>query len=242
MHSKQTACRVLVVDERRILAAGLVMVLEGRPAIIEAQALQDLSVLPVVAHGGWDVIVTSETYAGHVLRLIPATTRVVVVVQHPDIPAMAALLRRGAAGLCTSADLPEDVAACVEQVANGEMRLPGHLVQAVLAELQRLRRRAQDADDVLALLTERERDVLTGLGQGRGRNEIARDLRLSPHTVRTHVQHLLRKLGVHSQMEAAAYARDLVSALPPMPRGAEIGHVVIDLDEHKERRGALLRP
>jgi DNA-binding NarL/FixJ family response regulator len=224
-----------------MLAAGLALVLDARPTITETRVLQDLSSLPVALTGGWDVIVTSENYASHVLRLVPTTTRVVVVVQHPDIALLARLLRQGAAGACTSADLPEDVAAAVEQVAAGEMRLPGHLVQDVLAELQRLRRRAQDADDVLALLTERERDVLAGLGQGRGRSEIARDLGLSPHTVRTHVQHLLHKLELHSQMQAAAFARELVAALAPAPRLSDEGQVVIDLDRHKDRRGSSSR-
>ena len=198
--------------------------------------MQDLSLLPVALSSGWDVVVTSENYAGHVLRLAGLATRVLVVVQHPDVALLARLLRQGAAGACTSDDLPEDVAAAVLQVAVGEMRLPGYLVQDVLTELQALRRRAQDADDVLAILTERERDVLAGLGQGRGRSEIARDLGLSPHTVRTHVQHVLHKLSLHSQLEAGAYARELVAALAPAPRIADEGQVVIDLAHHKDRQ------
>jgi DNA-binding NarL/FixJ family response regulator len=234
-------CRVLLVDERRLLAAGLALVIEAQPEVAEARALQDLSSLPVALSSGWDVVVTSENYAAHVLRLVPASTRVLVVVQHPDVAALARLLRLGAAGACTPGDMPEDVALAVEQVARGEMRLPGELVHQVLAELQRLRQRAQDADDVLTQLTERERDVLSGLGQGRGRSEIALDLGLSPHTVRTHVQHLLRKLDLHSQMEAAAYARELVAALPPTSRGYGDPTVVIDLDERKDLRGTPAR-
>ncbi len=236
-----SASRVLVVDERRMLAVGLSLVIEDRPSVGEARVLQDLSSLPVALSGGWDVVVTSETYAAQVLRLAPSVSRVIVVVQHPDVPALARLLRQGAAGVCTSADLPVDVAAAVEQVASGEMRLPGHLVHDVLTELQRLRERARDADEVLALLTEREREVLSGLGQGRGRSEIARDLGLSPHTVRTHVQHLLRKLELHSQMEAAAFARELITALAPTPRTTDERQVVIDLDLHKARRNAAAR-
>jgi DNA-binding NarL/FixJ family response regulator len=227
--------RVLVVDERRMLAAGLVAVLEDRPAIAEARALQDVSRLSSAVLDGWHVIVSSEACAGQVLRLVAPPTRVVVVLHQPDAAVVAGLLGRGAAGACTSYDLPEDVAVAVELVAAGEMRLPANLVLAVLDELQRLRQRADDADGVLSLLTERERHVLTGLGQGRGRSEIAKDLGLSPHTIRTHVQHLLRKLGVHSQMEAAAYARALVAALPTAPMTTQ-DRTVIDLHAHDERR------
>lgn len=230
------ASRVLVVDERRVLASVLASVLDGWPGIQQASVLQDLSALPAAISSGWDVIVTSEGYAHHVLRIAPPVTRVLVVMQRADVPSLSLLLRFGAAGACTFADLPADVAAAVTQVAAGEMRLPGFLVQEVLEELRRLQRRAQEAEDVLSLLTERERDVLTGLGQGRGRTEIARDLGLSPHTVRTHAQHLLRKLSLHSQLEAGAFARDLLSALAPSPRLSRGDDVVIDFEQHKDRR------
>lgn len=236
-----TASRVLIVDERRLLAAGLALVIEARPSVGEARALQDLSSLPVAVTGGWDVVVTSETHAGQVLRLAPGATRVLVVVQQVDVASLAQLLRLGASGACSPEDRPEDVALAVEQLARGEMRLPPPVVAEVLVELQRLRRRAQDADDVLTQLTDRERDVLTGLGRGRGRSDIARDLGLSPHTVRTHVQHLLRKLDLHSQLEAAAFARELAAALPPAPRRHAERAVVVDLDEHKDRRGLAAR-
>jgi DNA-binding CsgD family transcriptional regulator len=89
---------------------------------------------------------------------------------------------------------------------------------------------------VLAQLTERERDVLLSLGAGRGRAEIGRDLGLSPHTVRTHVQHHLRKLSLHSQLEAGAFARELTAALAPLPRAEADPSKVIDL---RSRRHAL---
>lgn len=234
--------RVLVVDERRMLATGLALILQAHPAITEAHTVPDLSSLPEAVHGGWDVIVTSEKLAGQVLRLAPSSSRVLVVVQEADVPSLARLLRAGAAGACTLSDLPEDVAAAVEQVGRGELRLPGHLLHQVLAELQEQRERTQRATEVLAQLTQRERDVLFGLGRGRGRAQIADDLGLSPHTVRTHVEHLLRKLNLHSQLEAAAFARDLIATLTP-PVLDQLP-VVIDLDRwtDRSRTGPRTRP
>jgi DNA-binding CsgD family transcriptional regulator len=55
-------------------------------------------------------------------------------------------------------------------------------------------------------LTRREREVLVRLTAGASTDEIALDLAISKHTVRTHVQNLLAKLGVHSKLEASAYA------------------------------------
>ena len=56
-------------------------------------------------------------------------------------------------------------------------------------------------------LTPRQNEVLRLLEQGRSTKQIADELHLSPETVRTHIRHLLRKLGVHSRLEAVAFAR-----------------------------------
>jgi PAS domain S-box-containing protein len=56
-------------------------------------------------------------------------------------------------------------------------------------------------------LTPRQSEVLRMLERGRSTQEIARDLHLSPETVRNHVRHVLRALGVHSRLEAVALAR-----------------------------------
>ncbi|HUR13672.1 MAG TPA: response regulator transcription factor [Mycobacteriales bacterium] len=231
------SCRVLVLDERRLLAAGVAHVLETRAQVREVRVAQDLSSLPAALANGWEVVVTSGALAEQVLHHVHADKRVLVIVTVPDVPQMARLLSLGAAGICTSHDLPEDVADAVLQLAQGEMRLPAALLPDILRELNQLRQGAQEAERVLAQLTERERDVLTALGQGRGRAEIGRDLGLSPNTVRTHVQHLLRKLSLHSQQEAGAYARELEAATTPRQRQPPQGTVVIDLTRHKARSG-----
>jgi len=68
--------------------------------------------------------------------------------------------------------------------------------------------------DAIALLTTRELDVLRWLMEGLSRNELGALLHVSPNTVRTHVQSILRKLNVHSALNAVALARQagLVSA------------------------------
>ncbi len=82
-------------------------------------------------------------------------------------------------------------------------------------------------DDAPLALTPRETEILGLLAQGHCTTEIARRLFLSPVTVRNHVQHLTAKLGLHSQLEAVAYAyrNDLVARMPqpgsvPQPAAA----------------------
>ena len=69
---------------------------------------------------------------------------------------------------------------------------------------------AAASTSVLATLTVREREVLRLLAQGIGRQEIARRLGLSANTVRTHLRHVMEKLGVTSQLAAAARGRALM--------------------------------
>jgi PAS domain S-box-containing protein len=57
-------------------------------------------------------------------------------------------------------------------------------------------------------LTPRQTEVLRLLGQGRSTKQIAEELHLSPETVRNHIRHILRALGVHSRLEAVAIARN----------------------------------
>lgn len=78
--------------------------------------------------------------------------------------------------------------------------------------------RAPAAAPELAALTPREKEVLRALAAGIAKREIAEHFFVSPHTVRTHVQHVLAKLGVHSVLAAMAVARSAgLAPLRPRP-------------------------
>jgi two-component system NarL family response regulator len=102
----------------------------------------------------------------------------------------------------------------ISGVARGETWLPpaetGNVVRLLLQEQDRQRQ----AGRLLATLTPREREVLACLVEGTARRDlIAERLRLSVNTVRTHLQNLMAKLGVHSALEAVALTRDYVGWL-----------------------------
>jgi two-component system NarL family response regulator len=95
----------------------------------------------------------------------------------------------------------------IRGVAHGETWLPpaeaGHVLRLLMAE----RQQQQDNDGILSALTPREREVLSCLADGAGRREVAEQLHLSANTVRTHLQNLMAKLGVHTTLEAVAMSR-----------------------------------
>ena len=92
-------------------------------------------------------------------------------------------------------------------MADGDTWLsPAHLtllVNGLLASVPT----GQDQDDRLLGLSEREREILDCLAQGLRRQEIADRLFISPNTVRTHINHLIKKLKVHSALAAVSIAK-----------------------------------
>ena len=72
---------------------------------------------------------------------------------------------------------------------------------------------------MLAALTGRERQVLVCLAEGTRRRDVAKHLHMSPNTVRTHLQNLMGKLGVHTTLEAVALTRSYLDDELPQPRG-----------------------
>jgi DNA-binding NarL/FixJ family response regulator len=101
----------------------------------------------------------------------------------------------------------EELLRVIRGVARGETWLPPAQTGAVLRLLLDERDRQQDNDRLLATLTPREREVLGYLADGAGRRDVAERLHVSAHTVRTHLQNIMAKLGVHSVLEAVALTR-----------------------------------
>jgi DNA-binding NarL/FixJ family response regulator len=95
----------------------------------------------------------------------------------------------------------------IRGVARGETWLPPAEAGRVLELLMWDQDQRRDNDRLLAALTPREREVLACLANGAGRQEVAEQLHLSANTVRTHLQNLMAKLGVHSTLEAVAISR-----------------------------------
>jgi DNA-binding NarL/FixJ family response regulator len=99
----------------------------------------------------------------------------------------------------------------------GEMVVPPSMLRPLVDDLLRRRREKEDALRHLAKLTNREREVLSFLVTGADNDAIARELVISPETARTHIQHILAKLGVHSRLEAAAFVmRNRIDEAQPL--------------------------
>jgi len=131
-------------------------------------------------------------------------------------------VRSGAAAWVGKNESLQHLLTVIRGVVRGETWLPPAAAGRVLAFLMQDQDQRRDNDRLLAALTPREREVLTCLAEGAGRREVAERLHLSANTVRTHLQNLMVKLGVHSTLEAVAISRPHLEALsrpqPEQPR------------------------
>jgi DNA-binding NarL/FixJ family response regulator len=135
------------------------------------------------------------------------TVRTVVLAEKDDPRRAALALQAGASGWVAKDCSLSRLLTVIRGVLRDETHLPPALLTGVLRELTAARKHRTESERLVESLTPREREVLRCMVAGLGRKAVAERLFLSPHTVRTHMQNVLGKLGVHSTLAAVALAR-----------------------------------
>ena len=132
---------------------------------------------------------------------------VVILSDSRDPALLTAAVRAGARGWVEPTTSLDHLVRVLRGVARGETWFPPALLTPVIDALLDERESRELNDTALSALSGRELEVLSCLAKGMTRREIAERLTLSPHTVRTHINNLLRKLDVHSTLAAVSLAR-----------------------------------
>ena len=158
-----------------------------------------------------------------VTRMLEACpeARVIVLGDDHDADLLLAAIRAGAAGVVGKTYGASTVLRVAGAVLDGEGAVP----RSMLLELaRRMVTRDRTTDSPLSRLSPRERQVLALLSKGWDNARIGRDLFISQHTVRTHIQNILEKLGMHSKLEAATFAMQRSMELELTSGGAGLDH------------------
>ncbi|HKS51155.1 MAG TPA: response regulator transcription factor [Pseudonocardiaceae bacterium] len=219
---------LVLCDDHAVFLDALGTVLSAQGFRIGAVVDRAARVVDVVRRRQPDVCLLDRHFAdGDGVELIPqvgavaARTRIVVLSGDCDPTVVNRALRLGAAGYVHKTAGIAALVTAIRRVVDGEIG-----VDLSHSSGARYRRDVDEANRLASYLTARERQCLGLLVEGLGVGEIARRLEISTTTVRTYVQALLTKLGVHSQLEAAAFA---------------IRHsVVIDRNNPAAQQGAAL--
>ena len=148
--------------------------------------------------------------AGQVLQgLVTARPEAKVVVLSADhnIAHAVEAARAGVAAWVAKEQGAAELETVVRGVCQGYSWFPPDMLGAILRELRADVSRAREHDDLLDVLSPRERDVLLSMMDGKRGRQIAQDLLISTDTVRTHTRNIFAKLDVHSRLEAVRVAR-----------------------------------
>jgi DNA-binding NarL/FixJ family response regulator len=204
--------RVMLVDDHDLFRTGLRNLLEEQGVQIVAEAAEGATALSLVRELDPDVVVMDLNMPGmngieatrEIVRLSPLTRVVVLTISDQDGDVMDAILA-GACGYLLKDSSIQDLMQGIRAASVGEALISPHIASKVL---QRVRAMGVDTDTALPKpeLSDRETEVLRLIANGKDNAEIARELHISPKTVKNHISNILMKLQIENRIQAAVYA------------------------------------
>ena len=208
--------RVLIVEDHQVVAEGLAALLNEHPelrvvalsgTVGEVEHLADVEPVDVVLADYWLPDGTGAEAAAALRAHQPDVAIVFLSADDSDEVVLAAL-EAGAAGYLVKSAGGSDVADAVRRAVDGEILVPARQLATLLARRREQARREAEHGRRLDSLTPREREILGLMAEGLDNRDIARELGISYTTVRSHVRHLLSKMGARSKLEAVVKAAD----------------------------------
>jgi DNA-binding NarL/FixJ family response regulator len=205
--------RVLLADDHGVVRKGLRFLLEsegdlevvgessdGRQAVQDAETLRpDVIVMDIAMPRLNGIEATSQ-----IVKRSPDSS-VIVLSMYSDEEYLVRALTAGAKGYLLKDSAESDLVAAVRSVSGGRPFFSPSIASTLLEDyVRQLQQRG--LSDSYDLLSDREKEVLQLLAEGKTNKEVATVLNLSTHTVETHRTHLMQKLNLHNTAEIVLYA------------------------------------
>lgn len=214
--------KVLLVDDEELVRSGFRLLLEvedgievvaeasnGTEAVERARATRpDVVVMDIRMPGGDGIRATAEIAGTRGLE----GTRILILTTYETDDYVYDALEAGASGFLLKDAGPAELLHAIRVIAAGEALLAPRITRRLISQVTAARKATAAAEERLAVLTQREREVLALVGRGLSNDEIGADLYLSPATARTHVSNAMGKLGARdrAQLVVIAYETGLV--------------------------------
>jgi NarL family two-component system response regulator LiaR len=206
--------RVVIADDHRSFGEALQIALDNE---------DDLTVIEVVTNGESAIESAQEQHPDVLLMDVQmpgvdgleatrrihreaSGTKVILLSGHDDDVVLARAVEAGARGFLSKTQAVSELADAIRRASRGE---PLHGVDEVEVSLARFRMQRRTDGELaqrVERLTPRELEILQRVAAGEASVDIAEDLGMSRHTLRTHIQNVLTKLGVHSKTDAVVAA------------------------------------
>jgi DNA-binding NarL/FixJ family response regulator len=205
---------VLIADDQALVRVGLRKILELESELtVVGEAADGEEAIAAAKRSNPDVVLMDVRMP--VLDGIEATRRIVAIEPNARVLILTTFgldsyvfdaLRAGASGFMLKDAPPEEIVAAIRIVARGEALLAPAVTRAVVEEFARQRPAPSQEPTAVDELTPREREVLDLLARGLSNPEICDRLVISEATAKTHVAHILQKLGLRDRVQAVIYA------------------------------------
>jgi DNA-binding NarL/FixJ family response regulator len=205
--------RVLVVDDHDLFRTGLRNLLEEQGVNVVGEAENGEAAIRLASDLAPDVVIMDLNMPGvggvettrRLSSLAPLSRVVVLTISADDDDVMNAVMA-GACGYLLKDSSIQELIAGIRAASEGESLISPQIAAKVL---QRLRAQSNDADaaeTIRAELSDRELQVLKLIANGKDNAQIARELFISPKTVKNHISNILMKLQIENRIQAAVYA------------------------------------
>ena len=205
--------RVLVVDDHDLFRTGLRNLLEEQGVNVVGEAENGETAIRLASDLAPDVVIMDLNMPGfggvettrRLSSLAPLSRVVVLTISADDDDVMNAVMA-GACGYLLKDSSIQELIAGISAASAGESLISPQIAAKVL---QRLRAQSKDADaaeTIRAELSDRELQVLKLIANGKDNAQIARELFISPKTVKNHISNILMKLQIENRIQAAVYA------------------------------------
>ena len=200
----------MLVDDHPLLRKGLNQLIELEDDMeVVAEASDGKSAIPMAEELEPDLIVLDLNMQGmdgletlHAMRNAQVTSRIIMLTVSDNDEDVVRAITYGADGYLLKDMDPEQIIVRLREALNGTMVISDKLTHVLIGAL----RKGDDGrTKQLASLTSRELEILKLIAKGLSNKLIARELDISDGTVKVHVKHVLKKLGLRSRVEAAVW-------------------------------------
>lgn len=209
-----TRARILLADDHDLFRAGLAGLIDAQPDLqVVGQAEDGLEALSLMSELKPNLIVMDIKMpvcdgleATRLIRAEVPDAKIVMLTVHDEDEKLFEAIKAGASGYLLKDTKSADFLDGIRRALTGEAVLPPKLASRLLDEFARLSKSASPAPSASSDLTPRELEVLNLIATGATDKEIATELSLSQHTVKSHVRSILSKLHAINRRHAADLA------------------------------------